>query len=156
DWRKLLFPGLTHEEFADAYAQTVTFALLLARVDGIVFEDRGLGQIAAQLGKNHSLMGKALAVLTHDTVEGRSIVVETLKRVIGVVDWDTISDGSADSYLHLYEHFLEVYDSELRKRSGSYYTPTEVVSFMVCFVEDILKTRFGRPYGFAAEDVVVV
>ncbi|MEV2267786.1 type ISP restriction/modification enzyme [Nonomuraea africana] len=156
DWRKLLFPGLTHEEFADAYAQTVTFAMLLARVDGIAFEGRSLGQIAAQLGKNHSLMGKALAVLTHDAVEGRSVVAETLKRVIGAVDWDRISDGSADSYLHLYEHFLEAYDSNLRKESGSYYTPNEVVSFMVRFVDDILRTRFGREGGFSADDVVVV
>ncbi|WP_063766285.1 type ISP restriction/modification enzyme [Streptosporangium amethystogenes] len=156
DWRKLLFPGLTHEEFADAYAQTVTFAMLLARVDGIAFEGRSLGQIAAHLGKNHSLMGKALAVLTHDAVEGRSVVAETLKRVIGAVDWDRISDGSADSYLHLYEHFLEAYDSDLRKESGSYYTPNEVVSFMVRFVDDILRNRFRRDGGFAADDVVAV
>ncbi|MEV1005264.1 type ISP restriction/modification enzyme [Nonomuraea sp. NPDC050202] len=156
DWRKLLFPGLTHEEFADAYAQTVTFAMLLARVDGIAFEGRSLGQIAAHLGKNHSLMGKALAVLTHDAVEGRSVVAETLKRVIGAVDWDRISDGSVDSYLHLYEHFLEAYDSDLRKESGSYYTPNEVVSFMVRFVDDILRNRFRRRGGFAADDVVTV
>ena len=156
DWRKLLFPGLTHEEFSDAYAQTVTFALLLARVDGITFDGRTLGQIAAQLGKNHSLMGKALAVLTHDAVEGRSVVVETLKRVIGAVDWDKISDGSADSYLHLYEHFLDMYDSSLRRESGSYYTPNEVVSFMVRFVDDILRSKFGREGGFASDDVMVV
>ncbi|MET8989371.1 type ISP restriction/modification enzyme [Nonomuraea wenchangensis] len=156
DWRKLLFPGLTHEEFADAYAQTVTFAMLLARVDGIAFEGRSLGQIAAHLGKNHSLMGKALAVLTHDAVEGRSVVAETLKRVIGAVNWDRISDGSADSYLHLYEHFLEAYDSDLRKESGSYYTPNEVVSFMVRFVDDILRNRFRREGGFAADNVVAV
>ncbi|MCO5999828.1 type ISP restriction/modification enzyme [Actinoallomurus rhizosphaericola] len=156
DWRRLLFPGLTHEEFADAYAQTVTFGLLLARVDGIAFEGRSLGQIAAQLGKSHSLMGKALDVLTHETVEGRSIVVETLKRIIGVVDWNEISDGSADSYLHLYEQFLEVYDADLRRQSGSYYTPNEVVSFMVRFTEDILRSRFGRAGGYSADDVVVV
>ncbi|MFI6396219.1 type ISP restriction/modification enzyme [Nonomuraea sp. NPDC050540] len=156
DWRKLLFPGLTHDEFADAYAQTVTFALLLARVDGIDFEGQALSQIAAKLGKNHSLMGKALAVLTHEAVEGRSIVVETLKRVVGVVDWQKITDGSADSYLHLYERFLEVYDADLRRQSGSYYTPNQVVSFMVRFTETILRTRFGREHGFASDDVVVV
>jgi hypothetical protein len=156
DWRRLLFPGLTHEEFADAFAQTVTFALLLARVDGTSFEGRSLGEIAAQLGKNHSLMGKALAVLTHEGVEGRIVVVETLKRVIGAVDWHRISDGSGDSYLHLYEHFLDVYDSELRKASGSYYTPSPVVSFLVRFVDDILRERFGREGGFASDDVMVV
>ena len=42
DWREYLFPGLSDADFADAYAQTVTFALLLARVDGISFEGIGL------------------------------------------------------------------------------------------------------------------
>ncbi|QXJ22875.1 N-6 DNA methylase [Actinomadura graeca] len=156
DWRNMLFPGLTHEEFSDAYAQTVTFALLLARVDGIAFENRTASQIAAQLGKTHSLMGKALTVLAHDAIEERSVVAKTLKRIIGVVDWDEISDGSADSYLHLYERFLDVYDADLRKQSGSYYTPNETVSFMVRFTEDILSSKFGRKGGFAADDVMVV
>jgi len=37
EWRGLLFPHLTNKLFPDAYAQTVTFALLLARVEGIDF-----------------------------------------------------------------------------------------------------------------------
>jgi hypothetical protein len=73
DWRTLLFPDLPDDEFADAYAQTVTFSLLLVRVDGIAFEGKSLLEIASQLKKRHSLMGKALSVLTEDTVEGRSI-----------------------------------------------------------------------------------
>jgi hypothetical protein len=156
DWRTLLFPGLSDGEFADAYAQTVTFALLLARVDGIVFDDRPLAEIARQLGKKHSLMGKALSVLTEETVEGRSIVITTMLRVFGVIDWEPLSQGREDTYLHLYEHFLEVYDQSLRKQSGSYYTPNEVVTTMVRLVEEILRTRMGISRGFAADDVVVV
>jgi hypothetical protein len=34
DWRYLLFPEASDEQFADAYAQTVTFALLLGRSEG--------------------------------------------------------------------------------------------------------------------------
>lgn len=156
DWRRLLFPGLTDDEFADAYAQTVTFALLLARVDGIIFDHRTLSEIARLLGKKHSLMGKALAVLTEETVEGRSIVVTTMLRVFGVIDWDQLSEGREDTYLHLYEHFLEVYDQSLRKQSGSYYTPNEVVSTMVRLVEEILRTRMGISRGFADDDVTIV
>ncbi|MEU8266995.1 NAD(P)-dependent oxidoreductase [Sphaerisporangium sp. NPDC049002] len=156
DWGRLLFPGLAGEKFADAYAQTVTFALLLARVEGIGFQGSHLADIARLLGKKHSLMGKALSVLTADTVEGRSIVATTLLRVIGAVNWDQISDGSADSYLHLYENFLELYDPELRKESGSYYTPNSIVSFMVRFTDEVLRTRLGKPRGFATEDVTIV
>lgn len=156
DWRALLFPGLSDGEFADAYAQTVTFALLLARVDGIAFENHPLSEIARQLGKKHSLMGKALNVLTEETVEGRSIVIATMLRVFGVIDWDSLSKGRKDTHLHLYEHFLEVYDQSLRKQSGSYYTPNEVVTAMVRLVEEILHTGMGISRGFAAEEVVVV
>jgi hypothetical protein len=156
DWRKLLFPDLSDAEFADAYAQTITFALLLARVDGIAFDDRPLSEIARQLGKKHSLMGKALSVLTEETVEGRSIVIATMLRVFGVIDWEPLSRGREDTYLHLYEHFLEVYDQSLRKQSGSYYTPNQVVTTMVRLSEEILRTRMGISRGFAADDVVIV
>lgn len=156
DWRTLLFPGLSDQEFADGYAQTVTFALLLARVDGITFEHQALAEIAKQLGKKHSLMGKALGVLTEKTFEGRSVVISTLLRVIGAVDWDIISQGRPDAALHLYEPFLQQYDPELRRRSGWYYTPNEAVSFMVSLVEEVLRTRLNKSWGLATKDVEII
>ncbi|MFB9835379.1 type ISP restriction/modification enzyme [Actinoallomurus acaciae] len=156
DWRTLLFPGLSDQEFADGYAQTVTFALLLARVDGITFEHQPLAEIAKQLGKKHSLMGKALSVLTEKTFEGRSVVISTLLRVIGAVDWDIVSQGRPDTALHLYEPFLQQYDPELRRQSGWYYTPNEAVSFMVSFVEEILRKRLGKSWGLATAGVEII
>ncbi|GAB3886656.1 hypothetical protein GCM10029964_051300 [Kibdelosporangium lantanae] len=38
DWRQALFPNLTDVQFADQYSQTITFALLLARVEGVSFK----------------------------------------------------------------------------------------------------------------------
>ncbi|WP_436775760.1 type ISP restriction/modification enzyme [Yinghuangia sp. YIM S09857] len=155
-WRRLLFPGASDEAFADQYAQTVTFALLLARVEGITFDGRDVTQIARLLGKRHLLMGSALAALTDDVLSGLSTTLQTLVRVIGAVDWARLDDGSGEAYLRLYEDFLAVYDPELRKTTGSYYTPNDVVRFMVSFVEEILRTRLRRPQGFASTDVVVV
>ena len=43
DWRQLLFPDATDEQFADAYAQTVAFALLLGRSEGADPPDPGPG-----------------------------------------------------------------------------------------------------------------
>ncbi|MFC5747986.1 type ISP restriction/modification enzyme [Actinomadura rugatobispora] len=156
DWRVLLFPELSDEQFADAFAQTITFSLLLARVDGIDFAGKPLSEIARELGKKHSLMGKALNVLTEGTVEGHSIVVTTMLRVIGVVDWDALTDGSRDDYLYLYERFLEHYDRDLRRQSGSFYTPDEVSGFMVRFADEVLRTRLGRAYGLASDDVTII
>ncbi|MRH92806.1 N-6 DNA methylase [Nocardia sp. SYP-A9097] len=156
DWRQFMFPGLSDAEFADSYAQTVTFALLLARVDGISFDNRSLAEIAELLGKKHSLMGRSLAVLTAHGVEDRSVVVKTLQRVVGTVDWDALSNGNTDTYLLFYERFLEKYDPALRQKSGSYYTPNEVVSFIVRFVDQLLRQRLGKDWGLATDDVEIV
>jgi hypothetical protein len=58
DWRALLFPTATDDVFADGYAQTVTFALLLARTENIDLTGVSLHGVGRQLGHDHSLMGK--------------------------------------------------------------------------------------------------
>jgi hypothetical protein len=153
DWRHVLFPNLSEKEFADQYAQTVTFALLLARVDGVSFQGHSISEIARLLGKKHSLMGKALGVLTSQPEEEHSVALITMLRVIGVVDWSYFPE---DSYAMLYENFLTKYDPVLRRKSGVYYTPAPIVSFMTRFVDDILRERLDRPLGFAENDVIVV
>ncbi|MEU1753892.1 type ISP restriction/modification enzyme [Micromonospora matsumotoense] len=156
DWRELLFPEADDHEFADGYAQTVTFGLLLARVDRIDFNGRSIGDIARQLGKGHSLMGKALDVLTDESIGALTRTIDTLIRVVGAVDWSRFEGRKRDPYLHLYETFLEVYDPELRKQTGSYYTPVEVVENMIRLVDGLLKNRLSEPLGFASDRVVVV
>lgn len=153
DWRQVLFPNLTDEKFADQYAQTVTFALLLARVEGVEFHGRSLNEIAHLLGKKHSLMGRALTVLTDQPEEEHSVALTTMVRVFSVVDW---ADFPGDSYAMLYENFLAEYDPKLRRQSGTYYTPARLVKFLTRFVDDILRARLGRPLGFADKDVIVV
>lgn len=157
EWRWLLFPETSDAEFVEQYGQTVVFALLLARVEGIVFEGLSIHDIARQLGKRHSLMGKALDVLTEDApITDLSLTLDSLLRVVGAVDWDKLDDGTGDSYLLLYEDFLHFYDPELRTRTGSYYTPHGVVEAMVRLTEAILRRAFGITTGFASPEVVVV
>ena len=80
----------------------------------------------------------------------------TLTRVLDAVNWHTISKDKPEAWLYFYEDFLEVYDNALRKRTGSYYTPPEVVSAMVNLVDEALRgPLFERPAGFAAADVIV-
>ncbi|WP_083932628.1 type ISP restriction/modification enzyme [Nocardiopsis halophila] len=156
DWRRLLFPGLDDEGFADAYAQTIAYALLLARLDGIGFEETSLNEIARKLGKKHSLIGRALAVLTDSDVTEELPTITTLRQVIAPVDWNKLDHGRTDVYSELYERFLADYDPKLRKKSGSYYTPQPVAGAMVDFVDKVLRTRMGRGWGIASDDVTVV
>ncbi|MFE0686588.1 type ISP restriction/modification enzyme [Streptomyces xiamenensis] len=156
DWRDLLFPDATREEFADQYAQTLTFALLLARIEGIDLADQPLREVAGKLSKTHSLMGKALAVLTDDALDDLRGVVGTMVQVVSAVDPVLFEDRTGDAYLHFYERFLSAYDPKLRQETGTYYTPNEVVDFMVRFTDSLLRERLGRHKGFRDEDVTVV
>ncbi|WP_328854374.1 N-6 DNA methylase [Microbispora hainanensis] len=155
DWRALLFPALSNNEFADAYAQTVTFSLLLAREAGIDFTDHDLVQIAKQLGKQHPLLGSALSHLAEPLIAQQLTILDTLRVVIGAADWNRLPKTDRTSYWDLYELFLQEYDPELRKKSGAYYTPEPVARFMVDFVDHILKTRM-RTNGFADKNVVAL
>ncbi len=157
EWREILFPRLIKPDaFADAYAQTTAFALLLARHAGVSFEGRSVPDIANKLGKQHALLGRALDVLTDPRAADNLVILETLRRVIGAVDWEHLDVTTADTHALLYETFLEEYDAKLRQQSGSYYTPDPVARGMVRFADEILRNRLGRPWGFAADDVIVV
>lgn len=161
EWTSILFPQVnpretlaeSQQKFADSYAQCVTFALLLARVDGVSFEGRTPAGIAEQLAKQHSLLGEALAILANPRWVGHLNVVDILVRVIGNINWSLVKTANSDTYARLYETFLEEYDHTLRRRSGTYYTPIPVARAMVAFVDSVLKKRLGRTRGFASRDV---
>lgn len=155
DWRALLFPTLSDEQFADAYAQTVTFGLLLAREAGIDFNTNDLVQIAKQLGKQHRLLGSALGHLADPLIAQQLTILDTLRVVIGAADWSRLPAADRTAYWDLYELFLEQYDPAQRKKSGAYYTPEPVARFMVDFVDQILKSRMATT-GFADKDVVTL
>ena len=157
DWRKLLFPEATDERFADGYAQAVTFGLLMARAKNISLAS-GFETVARELTHTSSLIGAALRLLT-DNAENQATLktsLGTLSRVLDAVHWPTISKGKSETWLYFYEDFLEVYDNTLRKLTGSYYTPPEVVGAMVRLVDEALRSpRFGQHAGLASPTVTV-
>ncbi len=156
DWRRLLFPAATNAEFADGYAQAVTFGLLMARARGISLAG-GIEEAARALRHSNSLIGSALRLLTEEVDEAHTLdtSLRTLTAVLGVVDWATLSKGEPEAWLYFYELFLQQYDTALRKRTGSYYTPPEVVTAMVRLVDEALRapTRFGLVDGLASPEV---
>ena len=157
DWRKLLFPDATDERFADGYAQAVTFGMLMARAKEIKLET-GLQQVANELSKTSTLIGAALKLLT-DNAENQATLktsLGTLTRVLDAVSWAKISKNNPEAWLYFYEDFLAVYDNDLRKQTGSYYTPPEVVSAMVGFVDEALRSsRFKLHAGLASPSVTL-
>ena len=57
---------------------------------------------------------------------------------------------------YFYEPFLEEFDPELRKELGVWYTPHEIVEYMVERVDTVLREEFGLPDGLADNNVYVL
>ncbi|HJT79118.1 MAG TPA: N-6 DNA methylase, partial [Gemmataceae bacterium] len=62
----------------------------------------------------------------------------------------------AEAVQYFYEPFLEAFDPELRKQLGVWYTPPEIVRYMVARVDTVLREDLGRPDGLADEGVYVL
>jgi len=57
---------------------------------------------------------------------------------------------------YFYEPFLRAFDPELRKQLGVWYTPHEVVQYMVARVDTVLREELDLPLGLADPNVVVL
>ena len=77
-----------------------------------------------------------------------------LNRVDRVAFFARFNEGEAVPYF--YEPFLEAFDPDLRKQLGVWYTPAEVVRYMVARVDKALKDDLNIPDGLAADNVYVL
>ena len=77
-----------------------------------------------------------------------------LDRVDRTAFFSRFNEGEAVPYF--YEPFLEAFDPALRKQLGVWYTPNEVVRYMVARVDKALKRDLGIAAGLAAENVYVL
>jgi hypothetical protein len=155
--KKLLFPDATDRQFADAYAQTVIFALLLARMEkGSVLR---LQDAYATLESHHLLLSRSLQSLT-DPLALKEIEssLSWAQRIIQEIPPESLvtEDPEKDPWLFFYEYFLSKYDPKLRKAWGVYYTPIEVVRCQVRIVDEILKNEFGKEMGFVEPGVITL
>ncbi|MDE0405541.1 MAG: N-6 DNA methylase [Nitrospira sp.] len=89
-----------------------------------------------------------------DLVEVLDWTAAALDRVDREAFFARFKEGEAVSYF--YEPFLEAFDPDLRKQLGVWYTPSEVVRYMVARVDKALKDDLGISDGLAAENVYVL
>ena len=87
-------------------------------------------------------------------VEVLDWTASALARVDRNAFFASFREGEAVPYF--YEPFLAEFDPQLRKQLGVWYTPTEVVRYMVARVDKALKDDLGVPDGLAADNVYVL
>ena len=88
-------------------------------------------------------------------------LIEVLDWTAGALDrvdrpafFASFNEGEAVPYF--YEPFLKAFDPALRKQLGVWYTPTEVVQYMVTRVDKALREDLEIPDGLAADNVYVL
>lgn len=68
--------------------------------------------------------------------------------------FETFREDEAVAYF--YEPFLEAFDPQLRKDLGVWYTPKEIVHYMVERVDQLLRTELNQPLGLASPAVRIL
>lgn len=155
DWRKYLFPDADDVQFADAYAQTLTYAMLLARLSDV--QVTSIPTAVNTIRTGHQLIADALNILgDHKARQEIKTPVDLLERVIAAVDPSALMRNNKDPWLYFYEDFLAEYDPAMRKDRGVYYTPVEVVQAQVRLVAELLAKKFNKEFSFVDKDVITL
>jgi hypothetical protein len=160
-FRTYLISGLTHEEFADLYSQTVAYGLFAART-------RAEGEFSRKIAYDN--IPQTIGILRDvfrfislgDLPKPMEWIVDDIAEVLDVTDVKKLlhrffHEGKGkDPIVHFYETFLAEYDPKTRERRGVYYTPEPVVSYIVRSLHLLLKEEFNRSDGLATESVTAL
>jgi len=129
--------------FSSAFAQTLAFGLLLVREGS----GRRVGNDAfTHMPDEHPLMRTTLRVLTQPEILrvvgiGFDVLLDTVNSFEPAIL--TSQAGRPDPILYFYEDFLSVFDPEARERHGVYFTPVQIVRFIVGALDRIARDDLG-------------
>lgn len=163
-FREALIPSLSPAEFADMYAQTLTYGLFAARVQ----QSDGGGEFNRDTihrylpSTNPFLSDFFYQISGRNMPDAVSWLVDDLAHLLRRADMAEIlaqfgrRTRYEDPIIHFYETFLREYDPRLRQSRGVYYTPEPVVSYIVRSLDQILQSHFGRPLGLADPNTLIL
>ncbi len=151
NFKEYLYEELSFEDFSDAFAQTLTYSLFLAKLNH-PFEKIDLDNVRSSIPKNFAVIREMADFLKKlDAIKEIQWLLNEILSLINHVDMDSILkdlNDDKDPYLHFYETFLSAYDPKLREKKGVYYTPDSVVKFIINALDSLLKTHFkDAPLG---------
>jgi hypothetical protein len=143
---------LSIEQFADAYAQTITYGMLAARWisterQRLLFARKNLPELLPSTSAFlHDLFQK---LVNSNFDKNLSWLLDDITSLLARTSVVQVFLGEKDPSIHFYQDFLNAYDPEIRKEQGVYYTPDEVVDYIVRTTHASLQSDFGLPLGLA-------
>jgi hypothetical protein len=155
---EVLIPDLSVTDFADMFAQTMSYGLFAARVEHDPSDGSFRRQDAAhEIPRTNPFLRRLFAAITGPELDDEPFagLVDDLAQLLASTDMAAVladfgkREARTDPVMHFYETFLTAYDPAIRERRGVYYTPEPVVSYIVRSVDHILRTQFDLSGGLA-------
>jgi len=150
---KTLIERLTPADFIDAYAQTVTYGLLLSALSANKKIDKS--NFIDFIPKSLSIFEEIFGLLRLSNIpDGISWIIDKLFIILNNTDYSQVQKelsfankkgrDAEDPYIYFYENFLKAYNQEKRVEKGVYYTPAAVVHFIVKVIQQSLIKDFKK------------
>jgi hypothetical protein len=157
--RDTILPEVTTQEFADVFAQTLSYGLFAARLhhDDTSAEFTRYSAVF-DIPKSNPFLRDLFEHLAGPAMDDEPYVglVEDVASMLAQTKKDRIlrDFGSPklrkDPILHFYETFLAVYDPDIREQRGVYYTPLPIVEYIVNSLDRLLKEELLINDGLAS------
>ena len=162
-FKEVLISTLTRDDFADMYAQTLAYGLFAARCilpNGTNFSRH---TAVEALPRSNPFLIQLFYHVASPTLETNvTYILDDITSLLQNVPTEMLRTAFAarnhfeDPVIHFYETFLAEYDPQRRVDRGVYYTPPQVISYIVKSVDSLLKTELNRPEGLADDRTLIL
>ena len=162
-FKETLISTLTPDDFADMYAQTLAYGLFAARCTLPNATNFSRYTAAEALPRSNPFLIELFYHVASPRLETNvTYILDDIASLLQNVPTEMLRTAFAarnhleDPVIHFYETFLAEYDPQRRVDRGVYYTPPQVISYIVRSVDSLLKTELNRPDGLADENTLIL
>ena len=162
-FKETLISTLTPDDFADMYAQTLAYGLFAARCTLPNATNFSRHTAVQALPRSNPFLVQLFYHVASPTLETNvTYILDDIASLLQNVPTEMLRTAFAaknhleDPVIHFYETFLAEYDPQRRVDRGVYYTPPQVISYIVRSVDSLLRTALNRPDGLADDGTLIL
>ena len=162
-FRETLLSDISEPDFADIYAQTLSYGLFVARIHSQTAEQFSKEKATSLIPSSSPFLKKLFEQVTGSSLDKRlELPFDNLVSLLRPAAINQLisdlskKDQDQDASIYFYEEFLAKYNPKLRKQRGVYYTPQSVVNFIVRALDQLLQTEFNIEKGLADDSKIAI
>ena len=162
-FKELLLATLTPDDFADMYAQTLAYGLFAARCTLPNATNFSRLTAADALPRSNPFLRQLFYQVASPELDNNvKWILDDIVNLLANVPTEMLRTAFVpqthfeDAVIHFYETFLAEYDPQRRVDRGVYYTPPQVISYIVRSVDGLLKTELNKPDGLADDKTLIL